>query len=111
MSIATTSALVTTAAVNFSGAWSTFWSKISQPISKLLTLLTIIGVLLVVGALISYVFEKRRSGGGFNGGGAGNSKIGWALAAGIILAAPNALIPLLLKIIDGVANAFLNILS
>lgn len=104
------SALVATEGqVNFYGAWQTFWGRVSGNITGLITLLTIVGVLLLVIGIVGYIFEKRKSGGGSMSQGGG--KVMWAMIAGLVCVAPNALIPLILKILDGVANGVLSILG
>lgn len=73
---------------------------------KILTLLTAVGALLVVMAVVKWFWDKRRGGGG---GGGGNSSVGWALAVGALLAAPQIIIPVILDILDVVANAFVDV--
>lgn len=89
------------AGINLAGGWSKFWTAVSAAIgTQILTLLTIIGVLMVVGAIIKWIFDKRRGGGAMQGSGA----VLWTLVAGSILAAPAIIVPLLLKILDAVIN-------
>jgi len=95
------SLIIATASINFASSWTTFWSSISGSLGKLPTLLGIIGMLLVVAAILTYLWERRRGG---DGGKGGHSKILWAIIVGAILAAPSVVIPAILTIVDFVAN-------
>jgi len=94
--------IIATASINFASSWTTFWSSISGSLGKLPTLLGIIGMLLVVSAILTYLWERRRNGGG--GQTKDHSKILWAIIIGAILAAPSVVIPAILTIVDFVAN-------
>jgi len=58
-------------------------------------------MLLVVAAILTYLWERRRGG---DGGKGGHTKILWAIIIGAILAAPSVVIPAILTIVDFVAN-------
>lgn len=92
--------IVAAANVNFAGSWRTFWSSISGSLGKLPTLLAVIGMLLVVAAVLTYLWERRRG-----GGGGGHSKILWTILVGAVFAAPSVVIPAILTIVDFIANA------
>lgn len=97
--------MILAAAINLSAAWATMWSKVNTGnFADLLNLLTIGGVAVVLGAILKFIWDKRR-----NQGQA--TPVWWAIVVGILLAGPGAAIPVLLKIADIVANAFLNLFS
>jgi len=98
------SIIATAANVNFAGSWSTFWSSISGSLGKLPTILGIIGMLLVVFAILTYLWERRRGQGD-------HKKILWAIVVGCCLAAPDVVIPAILTIVDFIANAIASGLS
>lgn len=93
------STIIATSSINFASSWTTFWSSISGSLGKLPTLLGIIGMLLVVAAILTYLWERRRG-----GGGGGHQKILWTILVGAILAAPSVVIPAILTIVDFIAN-------
>jgi len=93
--------IATAANINFAGSWSTFYHAISGSLGKLTTILGIIGMLLVVAAILTYLWERRRGGGDGKGD---HTKILWAIIVGAILAAPSVVIPAILTIVDFVAN-------
>jgi hypothetical protein len=85
--------------VDLSGGWDTVWGAIkSSAGAQLTTGLTVIGVLILVFALGAYVWGRMRKQGDL-------SKLVWAIAVGAILAAPGVIFPILLSIVDIVANA------
>lgn len=85
--------------VNLKGSWSSFWGAISGGFGGLTTMLSIVGVGLVVVAIGKWVWDRRRQ------GGAGNHQPLWgALLVGALLCAPTVLMPLLLTVMDAVAN-------
>lgn len=89
---------------NLAGGWNNVFSKINSAFPGLLTLMTSLGVLIVVGAIGKYFWDKRR-------GGANASALGWSLAVGGLLAAPGLIVPICLKIADSVINAVAGILG
>lgn len=92
--------------VDLAGGWSTFWTGIQKgnpTFSSITTLMTVIGTIVVVMAFGKWLWEKRKGTGGGGGGGRSDGIL-WALAAGAMLAAPNLIIPIVLTILDTVAN-------
>ena len=69
-----------------------------------LFLLTAIGVVLVVFAIIRWLWDRRRS--GFQGN---HSGLLWTFGVGAVLAAPDVVIPLLLGLADLVTNAVIGL--
>lgn len=99
--------VIATTTVNLASGWSTVWTAVSGALgSKLTTLMTAIGVILVVLAILGWLWERRK--GGMSGN---HNKLLWTLLIGAILVAPNLLIPLLLNIADFIANAIINLLG
>lgn len=93
-------ATTTTTSINLAGSWTTFWTKISGSLGTFTNTLALVGMLLVVGAIVAYVWERRR------GGQANHSKVLWTMLVGGILAGPNIFIPGILTLADFVINAF-----
>ena len=93
------------ASVNFQSGWSTVWKSVSGAVgAQLTTLLTAIGVVLVVFAIIRWLWDRRRS--GFQGN---HSGLLWTFGVGAVLAAPDVVIPLLLGLADVVTNAVIGL--
>lgn len=84
--------------LNLSGAWQAFWNGISGGLGNLPMALAIIGMLIIVGGLIKFFWDKRRGGGG------NTSQLVWTSVIGSLLAAPNLILPILLGIVDLVVN-------
>lgn len=85
--------------VDFTAAWTTFWGAINRgEFSKLMTIITVIGVLVFLAALAGFAWRKRKGGGGDTKG------LWWALVIGAVASAPNVLIPIALTIVDLVVN-------
>ena len=86
--------------VDLSGAWNTFWNAITSSAGPQLTnVLSVLGVALLVFTLAAYFWQRARNKGSDTG------KLWWAVAVGAILAAPGVVFPILLSIVDIVANA------
>lgn len=96
--------------INLSGSWSSFWGKFQGSIGSVMTLITMVGMLLVVGSVLKWLWDRRRGGGGGGGMGGANTVI-WTLLLGATLAAPNLLIPVILTFLDAVANAFVSVVQ
>lgn len=95
--------------VDLSHSWDQFWGSFRTAVGEdLLTLITMIGMLLVVGAILKWLWDRRRGNGG--GGMGGANAILWTLLLGATLAAPGLLIPLFLNLLDGLANAFVSVM-
>ena len=92
--------------VDLKGGWAKVWSAIGTALGNLAGLLTAFGVIIVVFAVLKWLWDKRRG-----GGGQGNSTLGWAMGFGAILAAPGLLIPLTLGLVDVLINAVINIVN
>jgi hypothetical protein len=92
------------ASINLAGSWSTFWASTSKSIGTLTTLLTTVGMLLVIGAILKYVWERRR------GGGSSPTTLLWTLLVGGVLAGPDVFIPTILTLADDVINAISSVI-
>lgn len=89
--------------VDLAGAWQGLWGKIATgEVGGLITFLTWIGVGMVAFAILKWAWSRRR-------GGAQAGLLGWPLFVGAALAAPNAVIPAVLWLVDLLANAVVNI--
>lgn len=90
------------------GSWETLWTGIKGSTGQQVwTLLSVIGVAIVVGALIKWIWDRKRGGGGR---GLGNTGAIWgALAVGALLTAPEIILPILLTILDAIVNAIIGI--
>ncbi|WIB65535.1 hypothetical protein [Curtobacterium sp. MCBD17_040] len=90
--------------VNLSGSWSTLWGAISSATgwSHVQTFLSVIGVVIIIGSIAVYLFERRRGGGGRH------MNILWAGLFGALLAAPSLIIPTALSLIDFVIGVLVN---
>jgi len=91
--------------VNLSSSWSTIWTTLSNVtgFSKLQWILTVVGVFLVLGSILKFVWAKR------TGGQGGHQHVMWTLFIGAILMLPDVLIPVLLTIADALINAIAGI--
>lgn len=89
---------------NLAGGWTNVFSKINSAFPGLMTLLTSLGVLVVVGAVGKYFWDKRR-------GGANASALGWSLAVGGLFAAPGLIVPICLRLADAAINAVAGIIG
>lgn len=103
---------ITTAApmastVNLKGGWETFWDAITAGFPTITNMMTIIGVILVVFALLKWAWDRRRGG----GMGQGAQPLWGALIPGAILAAPDMLFPILLGILDLVINVVISLIN
>lgn len=90
--------------VDLSAAWDSFWGPVSSAIgTSATTLLTVVGVVILIASIATYIFKKRQ-------GGANTGGLFWAALIGAVLAAPAVLFPLLLQLADFVINGFLSLL-
>lgn len=94
--------------IDLNGSWSRFWNSITSAanIDRLMTLLSIVGVIIVAAAIVKWSWDRRR------GVHAGNSGAVWgSLLVGAVLSAPNLLIPIVLQIFDILVNSIAKIWS
>lgn len=97
--------------VNLSARWAEFWAALTTAtgIGGVITLLAIVGMLLVVGGVIGWLFKKRRGGSGQMTQGMDGLLI--TILIGGILVAPRYGIQVLLVIVDVICNAVLRVLG
>jgi len=90
--------------VNLKGGFEDVWNGLQGEgaFKNIMTLVTAVGAVLVVGSILKWLWDRRRSGGG--GGGRGSEGILWALALGATMSAPKLLLPIMLGILDTIAN-------
>lgn len=92
--------------VNLAGGWGQFWSAITGGFPKITMIMTIIGVILVVFAIVKWAWDRRR------GGLTGNHGHLWgSLIPGAVLVAPTVLLPLGLLLLDGIINMVISIIQ
>ena len=96
--------------VNLKGGWDTLIAAIeaSAGSTALFTVLAVAGAVLVIGAVATHLIAKRRGGNLF--GGQDTTKVGGAIIAGSLLAAPKVVIPGVLWLVDLIANAVIQVL-
>lgn len=92
--------------IDLSSAWGGFWKTVTASWSGLAGALTLIGVILVVFALVKWAWDRRRG-----GGMQGSAPLMGALVPGALLLAPQVIIPLLLWLIDALANIVVSIIQ
>ncbi len=89
--------------IDLQGGWESFYGSLRDSMGTgLFDLLTGLGAVIVVVAILKWVWDKRR-------GGARTQGVAWAILVGSILAAPGLIIPMMLGIVDTVANAFVDL--
>jgi len=92
------------AEIDLSGAWSTFWNAVTASAGAQLTnVLSVLGVVVLVAAFAGYLWQRARNKGGDNG------KLLWAVAIGATLAAPGVIFPLVLNVVNLIANAAISV--
>ena len=78
---------------DLSGGWTKAWNAMTGSFHALVVAATIAGALIVAGGILHYLWQRKR----------GQAQIGpllFTCVVGGILAGPNLLIPLFLKLID-----------
>lgn len=94
--------------VDISGQWAGFWSTLSSTLGTgPINFLRLVGLVLFLVAIGTFVNERRRSGGGGGGGGGGRngaSKFLWVGIMALILGWPNVFFPPALTLIDAILN-------
>ncbi|HEX9229305.1 MAG TPA: hypothetical protein VF885_22125 [Arthrobacter sp.] len=100
-------AAVPMGAVNLAGSWTKFWNAITAGYPGITTMMSIIGVALVVFALVKWAWDRRRGG----SMGQGAQPLWGALIPGAVLAAPTVILPILLQLLDWLANIVLSMVQ
>lgn len=91
--------------VHLASQWSTAWGAISGALgTNVTTLLGVIGVFMVVGGVVGWLWERRKGGGS-------HSKLFYSIVIGAILSAPGFIIPMILTLADGIANGIAALLG
>lgn len=88
--------------------WTTFWGAIDKS-GSISTLLSIAGGAVMAWFLLSWLWKKSRGGGG--GGSPMQGFPYWPMAVGLLLTAPTFLIPLVLRLLQGLINVLSGILG
>lgn len=96
-----------TGQVDFASSWQTWWTSISTSLGGFTKILGIIGLLLVVGSVLKWLWERRRN--GLTGGFKAHEGLVYTLVLGAVLASPNFMIFWMLTILDTVVNAIASI--
>lgn len=95
---------VPAASVNLRGSWTKFWQAIEGAYPGLGAALGVIGMIIVLGAVAKFLWDRRRGGGSA-------SPLWGAILIGALLAAPTVIMPIALTIIDWIANMGLAVLK
>lgn len=90
--------------VDLSGGWAEFWSTITGSAGNL-DFLPLIGAAVAVVAIIVFFWKRH----GKSSTGKDFVALLWMLALAAALCAPNAIIPFILGIFDGVMNAVIGL--
>ncbi|WP_277209187.1 hypothetical protein [Isoptericola croceus] len=77
--------------------WNTLWSALTGAVPTLQSILAVLATALAVWAVISFINGKRNNR-------ANPKQLGWLLALAALLALPNFIIPLLLRLLSFVLN-------
>src|SRR5699024_10911531 len=95
------------AQVDLQSPWNLFWDAVSGVLGDgVLVLVQIIGAILIVRAILKWLWEKSSSPAGSGGGllGRQGNSLLWSLGLGMFLVSP-ALIPTALGILEAIINA------
>lgn len=92
--------------VNLTGAWNQLWDAVPGD-AGFWNIITVIGIMMVVFSLLSYLWQHRRG----TGWGNGYQVIIGMLIIGAVMMAPSLIIPLLLNIVDFFIDFFIGIME
>ena len=96
--------------IDISAQWSGFWATLSQTLGTgPINFVRLVGLVLFIAAVFSFVNERRRSGGGGGGTGGGRNGAGkflWVGVMAVLIGWPNVIMPPLLTVVDAVLNTF-----
>lgn len=94
--------------VNLLAGWNELWGRLSASMPpKVSELMLIVGAALVVFSIVKWLWGKHRGSKSKGGGGS----MAWTLMIGALLAAPQAVIPMVMATADFVINMVLAALS
>lgn len=88
--------------VSLANQWTAFWGKISGQ-SQVWNFVGMIGVAMVVYAFVKWLWDRRRGGGGSHAG------LVTMIVFGAVLASPNILMPIALRVADWLINLILRL--
>jgi hypothetical protein len=92
--------------IDLTGSWNKLVGALSGgSVEKVLTFLSIVGVILVIASIGGYLWQRRRGGGGNHSG------LLWAGLVGALFAAPKVVVPIALTILDFLISALAGIVS
>lgn len=89
--------------VDFAGSWGKAWAVLSNGNEQIFTILSVIGVLVLVGSVLGFIWQRRRGSGGNTGAVVG------AAVVGLFFCAPQVVIPLALVFIDLIVNTVIHL--
>ncbi len=92
--------------IDLAGGWNTLWGALRIP-PQMMTLLTVIGVIIVIASLFKWFLDRKRQ--GSSGMGQSSGPVLWATLLGVAIAAPALIIPIFLKILDWIINAIVSL--
>lgn len=92
--------------INLTQGWNTLWGALNIP-PAVMILLSVIGVIMVIGAIFKWILDRKRQ--GSQGMGQSSGPLLWATLAGVAIAAPALIIPIALTILDWIIKAFVSI--
>jgi hypothetical protein len=96
------------ATVDLNTYWKQFWTVLSGALpSGVLNLIAVIGAVMVFFAIIKWVLDMRKGGGGIRA----HKLLAMTILVGVILAAPNTIMPLFFGIIDGAIGIVIALIS
>lgn len=95
--------IIAPADVDFSGGWTTTWSTITTSFPTLGKVMLFAGIIILVFGLARFAWQKRK------GGGASTSSLMWTVLVAALLTGPEAVLPILLKVVDLVINGLIAI--
>lgn len=91
--------------IDLHDSWGKLWGAVTAGFPQLPTILTVVGLILLVSAFLKYLWDRRRGQGGNH-----HPVIG-AMCVGAVFAAPAFLLPVVLTLLDGVMNIAANLFS
>jgi|SRR5579875_1345756 hypothetical protein len=96
----------TTNTVDLSSSWDKIWSSLSSStgFSSLQWVITLIGIILILGSILRWLWSRRTG-----GGQGGHQHVFWTIFVGAVLMLPDVLVPVLLTLVDVIINSIANV--